>query len=137
MDVVETLKSLGSADRFWRLGNATAQRIALELDSDDRPLSVLPMRDVVVSGRKIPGMKPTVVVSEKKLITVHMPRFTRNVTTWLRSDIQELSGFSDRTCTFSTSDGQTVRIRGLYGSLDKKYEKMTQLFYQSLSTKSN
>jgi hypothetical protein len=126
MDIIDTLKSLGQENPVWKLSISAAKRIATELQEGDYPLVVLPIRDVVESGTRIPGRRPTFCLSEKKLIMAHQPGILSSSVchSWLRADIVELSDYDDRSFTFRTSDGHPVTLRGMVRG--RHVEEMTQ-----------
>jgi hypothetical protein len=135
MDIIDPLKSLGQENPVWKLSISAAKRMATELQEGDHPLVVLPIRDVVESGTRIPGKRPTFCLSEKKLIMAYQPGiFSSSMCrSWLRADIVELSDYNDRSFTFRTSDGHSVTLRGMIGG--RHVEGMTQRFYETLKTK--
>lgn len=125
------LKSLGRENRLWKLTESSAGAIAAQLTEDDRPLVVLPMRDVWVAGSRLKGKRPTVCLSEQKLIVTYHPGLFSSMKCqdWKCSDMVSISDYLDRTFNVSFSDGLILKMRGLIG--EKSVEAMTESFYKT------
>lgn len=134
MDHIEALKRLGRDNRGWRLTASSAKAFAAQMVGDDRSLVVLPMRDVWVDGERLPGMKPTVCLSEKLLmITSHPGLFSRKQSrAWVCAVIISLSPYQDRQFEVTLRDQGTVRMRGMIG--ERRVDEMTERLYETLKS---
>jgi hypothetical protein len=131
---VEEVKALGKENSVWRVTTSTAKVIAGQLDQDDHPVLVLPMRDVWIAGVRFRGMKPTVCLSRKRLVAVSHPGLLGRAV-WEsvdRASITNVSGYSDRSFDISLSDGRNVKMRGMIGQ--QRVDAMTERLYSEISS---
>lgn len=134
MSVTEELRSLGRENSVWKLTSSSAKLLAEELGEADRPSVVLPMREVWVGGTRLPGMRPTVCLSEKKLLMVSHPGIfsSGKCQSWNRAGMVSISTYHDRVFEISMSDGQIVKMRGMIG--EKRVEAMTERLYGAIKS---
>lgn len=131
---IEELKALGSENSVWRLTTATARVIVAQLEQDDRPVIVLPMRDVWISGVRLRGMRPTVCLSRDRLVAVSHPGLLGRAV-WEAIDralFVAVSAFSDRAFTIRLSDSRDVKMRGMIGQ--QRVDMMTQRLYSEINS---
>lgn len=131
---VEGLMDLGKENSLWKLSTTSAKLLILESAGDDHPLVVLPMRDVCVAGSKLPGMKPTICLTNRKLIMVSHPGLfsSARCDSWLLAEIRSISLFHDRSFELSLLNGQTVKLRGMIGK--GRVDAMTERLYETLKS---
>ncbi|MGC2168334.1 MAG: hypothetical protein WA580_04450 [Acidimicrobiales bacterium] len=134
MDRVEEVKALAKDNSVWRVTTSTAKIIVSQLDEDDHPIVVLPMRDVWMSGVRFRGMKPKVCVSRKRLVVVSHPGLLSRAVweTIDKSLIASVSAYSDRTFDIGLSDGREIKVRGMIGQ--QRVDVMTERLYSEISS---
>jgi hypothetical protein len=134
VDKIEELKALGRENSVWRVKSSTAKIIVAQLEPDDRPVIVLPMRDVWISGVRFRGMKPTVCLSRERLVAVSHPGLLgRAILEKVdRTLFVAVSAFSDRSFEIRLSDGRDIKLRGMIGQ--QRVDTMTKRLYSEISS---
>lgn len=130
----EDLKELGRQNRLWRLNTGAARVIVEHLAPDESPLLVLPMRDVWVAGTRMPGMRPTVCLTDRQLVAVTRPGLLgkANCEVVDRSQVTGLSAYENRSFCVALSHGSEVRLRGMIG--EGAVDEMTERLYAALQS---
>lgn len=131
---MQDLKTLGRENRGWRLNTASAKVIIDQLAPDESAVLVLPMRDVWRSGDRVPGMKPTVCLTDRRLIAVTHPGLLGRARCEVvdRRGVTALSKYEDRSFCLILSDGEQVKLRGPIG--ERRVDQMTERLYAALQT---
>jgi hypothetical protein len=132
VDRIDEVKALGKEIPLWRVTTSSAKIIVSQFDEDDHPVIVLPMRDIWISGVRFRGMRPTVCLSFKRLVTVSHPGIRGIWESIDRASIMSVSAYSDRTFGMSLSDGREVKVRGLIGK-KKGFDLVTERLYSEIS----
>ncbi|HEV3382511.1 MAG TPA: hypothetical protein VG142_16215 [Trebonia sp.] len=132
MDKIEKLKALGKENSLWRVNSSEARIIVAQLEQDDRPVVVLPMRDVWISGVRFRGMKPTVCLSRERLVAVSRPGLRAIWEKVDRTLFVAVSAFSGRSFEIRLSDGRDIRLRGLIGL--QRVDMMTKRLHSEISS---
>jgi hypothetical protein len=133
MDKIQEVKALGKENSVWSVRTSSAKVIVSQLEQDDHPLIVLPMRDVWISGVRFRGVKPTVCLSSQRLVVLSRPGFSGRVI-WERIDralMVEVSPYSHRAFEVSLSDGRVLKMRGMIGQ--ERVEAMTERLCSEIS----
>lgn len=134
MDPVAELKTLARENRLWRVTTSSAKIIVAQLDRDDQPIVVLPMRDVWIDGVRFRGMKPTVCLSRDRLVAVSHPGLLGRAVweTVDRALFVNVSPYSERSFEITLSDGRTVKLRGMIG--ERAVDAMTERLYSEINS---
>ena len=134
VDRLEELKTLGKENSVWRLNNSTGKILVSQFAQNDHPLFVLPMRDVWIAGVRFRGTRPTVCLSDQRLIAVSHPGLlARGV--WVsfdRPSFVAVSEFSNRAFEIKLSDGRELKLRGMIGP--GRVDAMTERLYAEISS---
>jgi hypothetical protein len=103
-----------------------------QLDAGESALLVLPMREVWRSGTRMPGMKPTVCLTDRQLVAVTHPGLLGKVKSEVvtRSEVSAISDYQDRSFFLTLSDGERIKLRGMIG--ERKVDEMTERLYAAL-----
>jgi len=134
VDRIEDLKALGRENSVWRVKSSTAEIIVAQLELDDRPVIVLPMRDVWISGVRFRGMKPTVCLSRERLVAVSHPGLLGRAI-WEKFDRKlfvAVSALTGRSFEISLSDGRDIKLRGMIGQ--GRVDMMTKRLHSEINS---
>jgi hypothetical protein len=134
VDKIEELKALGKENSLWRVTGPTAKVVVGQLEPDDWPVVVLPMREIWISGVRFRGMRPTVCLSRERLVAVSHPGLLSRAhwETVDRKLFVAVSEFSKRSFEIKLSDGREIKMNGMIGQ--QRVDAMTKRLYSEISS---